>query len=72
MGVIANLKIALPSVNEQNKITKHIAKELNHIDGMLKKARLVVERIREYRTSLITSAVTGKIDVRNVEMPKED
>jgi type I restriction enzyme S subunit len=28
-----------------------------------------VERLQEYRTALITAAVTGKIDVRTINQP---
>ena len=30
----------------------------------------VVERLREYRSALITNAVTGKIDVRSVSISR--
>jgi hypothetical protein len=30
----------------------------------------VIERLREYRSTLISSAVTGKIDVRNICIPE--
>jgi len=32
---------------------------------MIAKAETVIERLLEYRTALITAAVTGKIDVRD-------
>ena len=31
---------------------------------MIDKVETAIERLREYRTALITAAVTGKIDVR--------
>lgn len=33
---------------------------------MVAKVEEAIERLQEYRTALITAAVTGKIDVRNV------
>ena len=34
------------------------------IDVMVVKIETVIERLKEYRTALITAAVTGQIDVR--------
>ena len=34
------------------------------IDALIAKADEVIETLREYRSALITDAVTGKIDVR--------
>ena len=34
------------------------------IDALIAKANEVIETLREYRSALITDAVTGKIDVR--------
>ena len=33
-------------------------------DALVGKVEAAVERLQEYRTALITAAVTGKIDVR--------
>ena len=41
---------------------------LAQIDRMAEVSKHTVERYKEYRSSLITDAVTGKIDVRNVEI----
>ncbi len=34
------------------------------LDALIAKVTLAIERLREYRTALISAAVTGKIDVR--------
>ena len=36
-------------------------------DVLVRKVEEAVERLQEYRTALITAAVTGKIDVRNAK-----
>ena len=33
---------------------------------MMEKVEAVIEKLQEYRTALITAAVTGKIDVRGL------
>ena len=68
MGVIANLKIALPSLEEQQAICAYLEKELSKIELAFRTIHKAIQQLREYRTALITAAVTGKIDVRNVEL----
>ena len=42
-------------------------REATKIDGMVAKVETAIERLQEYRTALITAAVTGKIDVRGAD-----
>jgi type I restriction enzyme, S subunit len=56
--------ITIPPINEQKRITHHIDGEIEKIDGFITKIREGIERLREFRTALISAAVTGKIDVR--------
>jgi len=39
------------------------------IDTLIAKAKRSIEILQEHRSSLISAAVTGKIDVRNLEKP---
>ena len=45
-------------------IADYLDRETNKIDRMVAKVEEAIERLQEYRTALITAAVTGKIDVR--------
>ena len=54
----------LPPFSEQTAIAAFLDKETAHLDALLSKVEQAVERLQEYRTALITEAVTGKIDVR--------
>lgn len=56
--------VALPEVREQRAIAYFLGRETAKIDQMVAKVEAAIERLREYRTALITAAVTGKIDVR--------
>ncbi len=38
--------------------------ETSKIDALISKVRDGIDKLREYRTALISTAVTGKIDVR--------
>jgi type I restriction enzyme S subunit len=61
---IGRLLVVRPPLPEQAAIAAYLDKETAKLDGLVAKAETAVERLQEYRTSLITAAVTGKIDVR--------
>ena len=55
---------ALPPLPEQIAIAAYLDAETAKLDALVGKVEEAVERLQEYRTALITAAVTGKIDVR--------
>jgi type I restriction enzyme S subunit len=65
MGVISNIRIVLPPPSEQQAIAQFLDRETAKIDTLIAKTRNSIEKLKEYRTALISAAVTGKIDVRN-------
>ena len=67
LGSLANFNITVPDTNEQRAIASFIDRETGRIDTLTTKVRESVSKLREYRTALISAAVTGKIDVRNKE-----
>lgn len=64
-----DIVVSIPDCDEQEKIAKQVDEKLSHIDRMKSSAKEVIDKINEYRTSIITAAVTGKIDVRNIQIP---
>lgn len=66
---VADFPIALPSAEEQQAIVEYIHAELGKIDTLASKYRRELELLAEYRSSLISHAVTGKIDVRGLAEP---
>jgi type I restriction enzyme S subunit len=60
----AAIRIPLPPLAEQQEIVRQIGCKTATIDALITKAGQVIETLREYRTALITDAVTGKIDVQ--------
>ena len=62
--VIGNVIIALPSVLEQQAIADFLDRGTSRIDALIAKVTEAIEKLKEYRTALISAAVTGKIDVR--------
>lgn len=67
MGVIANLKMVCPPVEEQKVIAKMIEAEVEAIDNLLEKCFSAIAHLTEYRIAEITAAVTGHIDVNGFE-----
>ncbi|MFS0878696.1 restriction endonuclease subunit S [Metabacillus niabensis] len=65
---IGNLECLLPSLEEQKEIEIYIEKRLLEIDKLIKIIIKQIEKLKEYRQSLIYEAVTGKIDVRELEL----
>jgi len=61
---IGTIAFPLPPLPEQRAIAAFLDHETARIDDLIEKIRMAIERLREYRTALITAAVTGKIDVR--------
>lgn len=57
--------IALPPIEEQESIVSHIERACTTTDALTEKALNVLDLLQEYRSALISAAVTGQIDVRN-------
>ncbi|MEA4856551.1 MAG: restriction endonuclease subunit S [Solidesulfovibrio sp.] len=66
ISIASNLIIAAPPLAEQVSIVDYLNSEVAKIDALLKATESAIERLQEYRSALITAAVTGKIDVRNI------
>jgi len=62
---ISNFVIAIPNnLDEQRHIANFLDRETEKIDTFINKISAQIEKLKEYRTALISAAVTGKIDVR--------
>ena len=57
------LFIALPPLDEQKSIVEKVMRSLADLDALSQTTRKTVEKLEEYRSSLITNAVTGQIKV---------
>jgi type I restriction enzyme S subunit len=61
---LSAFKILVPPGNEQREIMAFVEKHTTKIERMRERQAEAVELLQEYRSALITNAVTGKIDVR--------
>jgi type I restriction enzyme S subunit len=66
MGVIENLLISLPPYSMQKDIADFLDRETVRIGFIIAKTTESIEKLKEYRSALISAAVTGKVDVRSV------
>lgn len=62
-------QIPVPPLSEQTAIVSHIEKETSIITKTIATIEKEIALVQEYRTALIAEAVTGKIDVREYEVP---
>jgi type I restriction enzyme S subunit len=58
-----SLLFAVPPLEEQQSIVRHIETECARIDAKKSKTEKLIELLTEYRTALISEVVTGKIKV---------
>ena len=63
---LSELRLPIPPQSEQLKIIEYLATETAKVDHLLAIGEAVIRSLTEYRQALITSAVTGKIDVREL------
>lgn len=63
MGVLSNLPIAIPTISEQRAIVAHIETQSAKIDKAIGLQEQQIEKLKELKSTLIDSAVTGKIKV---------
>ncbi|MBS67780.1 MAG: hypothetical protein CMK98_05390 [Pseudomonas sp.] len=68
---LANLKIPVPPIAEQKLIADLIASELERSNASIEKAEVTIDCLQEYRAALITAAVTGQIDVRDIRKEQQ-
>ncbi len=61
---LGDCKFILPPSHEQRNIASFLDRETARIDALIKKIKRSIDLLREYRTAIISAAVTGKIDVR--------
>ncbi|TCJ71196.1 UNVERIFIED_ORG: type I restriction enzyme S subunit [Dietzia maris] len=63
-SALKKLRIPIPPKNEQDMLVRFLDERCSKIDSLIAKSTEMIDTLREYRSALITNAVTGKIDVR--------
>lgn len=62
--IVGDIYTGVPEIKEQLEIVKYLDNQTSKIDTLISKLQIQITKIKEYRQALISSAVTGKIDVR--------
>src|SRR5262245_46317793 len=65
MPDVGRFSTPVPPLPEQDQIMSTIRREAVKLDALIAKVRNAIDPLKEFRTALISAAVTGKIDVSN-------
>lgn len=65
-NIVKALQIPLPPIEVQGRLVEFIDNKISKIDILTAKAKKAIYLLKEKRTALISAAVTGKIDVREI------
>lgn len=68
---IANFSCAIPNSKSQNSIVGFLDNKTNNINNIITKTKLQIQKLKSAKQSLISEAVTGKIDLRDWEIVDE-
>jgi type I restriction enzyme S subunit len=63
--MVKNEYIPFPPISEQQQIVEHLDIRTKEIDELVSTEQKKIDLLKEYRQSLISEVITGKIDVRN-------
>lgn len=66
MPDVNKLSAAIPPLEEQQAIVGCVFRKFRNIDATMAKAERAIALLKERRSALISAAVTGKIDVREI------
>lgn len=64
--ILFNVPLPVPPLGEQQAIVSYLEDAVNQMDATKTNVEAALARLTEYRAALITSAVTGRIDVRAI------
>lgn len=72
MDRFGRIAVPVPHPNEQAAISTYIAEATRGLAATQEQVRRELALVGEYRTRLIADVVTGKLDVRGIELPPLD
>lgn len=61
--IISNIPILIPPISEQQQIVNYLDKKCSAIDKSIEQKQAIIEKLKEYKKSLIYEVVTGKREV---------
>jgi type I restriction enzyme S subunit len=72
MSEIAIMPVLMPPLKQQRQILTATDAHIHGLDIAIERTESGIDLLREYRRRLISDVVTGKLDVRGVELPAMD
>jgi type I restriction enzyme S subunit len=72
LETLGNFYVPLPHPLEQSQIIAQVKIQTNELDALIRIAKTAITLFQERRSSLISAAVTGKIDVRRLVPSKAE
>ena len=63
MRVLEKLFVCFPSLSEQQQIADYLDDKCSRIDAVIAKKQALIEKLTEYKKSLIYEVVTGKREI---------
>lgn len=70
-SVTGSIPFVCPTLDEQKEIADYLEKKTKSIGSLLNQIEVQIVELKSYKSTLITEAVTGKIDLREWK-PKEE
>lgn len=67
-STFVNFIYPLPNIDIQSKLIQYLDNETNKINSIITKTQKQISKLKEAKQSLISEAVTGKIDLRDWEI----
>ncbi|UQZ88930.1 hypothetical protein C4J81_06855 [Deltaproteobacteria bacterium Smac51] len=67
-GHVKDWIVPIPPLDEQQVIVTYLDSETSKIYGLISEAQKAVKLLKERRKALISAAVTGKIDGRDIPL----
>lgn len=67
-----DIKVPVPPLEEQKRIVNSLDVQLQSVNSQINEVESELSLFREYRTRLIADVVTGKLDVRGVDLPDSE
>ena len=64
--LLADFQVAVPPLEEQHQIATYLDEQTAGVDDLIAESERFIELARERRSALITAAVTGQIDLREM------
>lgn len=68
-NLLKQMPVVIPPMDEQKELATYLDKQHEKYVALIETIRQEIAALDEFKTRLISDVVTGKIDVRGIEIP---